>query len=79
MKMLEMDSLLRDSRWTEVFLPSLVHALYTSRKPFKDFKTKAPEFLKIVQKTFDLSYPEIDLTLKTNDEFVKKVRSIIWS
>lgn len=75
--MLEMDSLLRDSRWTEVFLPLLVHALYMSCKPFKDFKAKAPKFLKIVQKTFDLSYPEIDLTLKTNDEFVKKVHSII--
>lgn len=68
-----MDDLLGDPRWTDVFLPSLVHALYISRKPFKQFKAKAPEFLMIVQKVFDLSYPEIDLTLKTNDELVRKV------
>jgi len=68
-----MDNLLGDPHWTDVFLPSPVHALYMSCKPFKQFKAKAPKFLKIVQKVFDLSYLEIDLTLKANDELVKKV------
>jgi hypothetical protein len=76
-KALEMDDLLKDPRWTGVFLPSLVHALYVSSKPFKHFKMKAPEFLQIIQKIFDLSYPEIDLALKSSDELVKKVRNII--
>ena len=74
MKAPKMDNLLRDPRWTDIFLPLLVHALYVSRKPFKYFKAKAPQFLKIVQQTFDLSYLEIDLTLNTTDEFVKKVQ-----
>jgi hypothetical protein len=74
-KIFKMDDLLNDPRWTDIFLPSLTHALYVSRKPFKHFKAKAPEFLDIVQKIFDLSYPEIDLTLKTKDDLVKKVRS----
>jgi len=72
----KMDDLLSDPRWTGVFLPSLVHALYVSCKPFKHFKAKAPEFLKIVQQTFNLSYPVIDLTLKATDELTKKVRII---
>jgi hypothetical protein len=75
MRALKMDDLLGDPRWTGTFLPSLAHTLYISHKPFKDFKTKAPEFLEIVQKIFNLSYPEIDLVLKSNDELVKKVRS----
>ena len=69
-----MDDLLGDPRWAGVFLPSLAHALYISRKPFKHFKTKSPEFLEIAQEIFDLSYPEIDLILKSNDELVKKIR-----
>lgn len=72
----KMDDLLRDPRWTDIFLPSLVHALYVSHKPFKHFKAKAPEFLKIVQQTFNLSYPEIDLTLKAADELTKKICNI---
>ena len=71
----KMGDLLADPRWTSVFLPSLAHALYVSRNPFKHFKTKAPGFLEIVQKIFNLSYPEIDLVLKSNDELVNKVRS----
>ena len=71
-----MDDLLWDPRWNNIFLPSLVHALYVSREPFKDFKLKAPEFLKVVQKIFNLSYPEVDLNLKATDELAKKVCSI---
>ena len=74
----KMDNLLRDSRWTDVFLPSLAHALYISRRPFKHFKTKAPEFLQVVQETFNLSYPEIDLALRSKDELVQKVRVMSW-
>jgi len=75
MKVPNMDDLLGDPWWTSTFLPSLAHALYILRKPFKNFKTKAPEFLEIVQKISNLSYPEIDLVLKSNDELVKKVCS----
>jgi 7-cyano-7-deazaguanine synthase in queuosine biosynthesis len=71
-----MDDLLRDPRWTDVFLPSLAHALYISRKPFKHFKTKAPEFLQVVQEIFNLSYLEIDLHLRSKDELVQKVRAM---
>jgi hypothetical protein len=53
----KMDDLLGDPRWAGVFLPSLAHALYISRKPFKHFKTKSPEFLEIAQEIFDLSQP----------------------
>ena len=72
----KMDNLLRDPRWTNVFLPSLAHALYVSRKPFKHFKTKAPEFLQVIQEIFNLSYPEIDLALRSKDELVQKVRAM---
>jgi hypothetical protein len=71
-----MDDLLKDPRWTNVFLPSLAHALYVSRKPFKHFKSKAPEFLQVVQKIFNLSYQEIDLALNSKDELVKTVRTM---
>ncbi|KDR82214.1 hypothetical protein GALMADRAFT_135578 [Galerina marginata CBS 339.88] len=66
-----MDNLLKDPRWTDAFLSSLAHALYISQKPFKHFKSKAPEFLQVVQEIFNLSYPEIELALRSNDELVK--------
>ncbi|KAF8163816.1 hypothetical protein B0H34DRAFT_795465 [Crassisporium funariophilum] len=68
---LTMDDFLKDPRWTDAFLPSLAHALYISSKPFKHFKSKAPEFLQVVQEIFDLSYPEIELSLRSKDELVK--------
>jgi hypothetical protein len=78
-RMPKMDDLLRDSRWTKSFLPSLFHALYVSRKPFKHFKAKGPEFLNTAQNVFNLSYPDIDLSLKATDELVKKVHSILMN
>jgi hypothetical protein len=64
---------LKDSRWARVFMPTITHALYISRKPFVDFTLESPEFLVTVQKAFDLSFPNVDFELAPDDLIIKTV------
>jgi hypothetical protein len=64
-----------DSRWKDIFNPSLSHALYISRDPFSDFTLKSPKFLAIVQKVFEASFPDVTFLLTSDDPVVEKVSS----
>jgi hypothetical protein len=61
---------LQDTRWANVFIPTITHALYVSRKAFCDFTSESPMFLAKVQEVFDLSFPNVDFKLKFNDPLV---------
>ena len=67
------DNLLYDYRWKRIFLPTLTHALYISREPFVDWKIDSPAFLATVQNVFDLSFPNIDVTLSARDKLTDAV------
>jgi hypothetical protein len=67
--------LLLDSHWKDIFNPSLSHALYISRDPFSDFTLESPRFLVIVQKVFNASFPDVTLSLTSDDPVVEKVSS----
>ena len=63
----------RDSQWTTTFIPSLTQLLYTSHKPFKDFKRDSAAFRDAVQDAFDVSFPHIEYALQSDDTLVGEV------
>lgn len=63
----------RDPQWAAAFIPSLTQALYTSRKPFEDFKRDSAAFLNTIQEVFDTSFPHIEYTLQSSDALVREV------
>lgn len=67
---------LKDPRWTRVFLPTLQHALFVSREPFKHFTLEAPEFLSTIQDIFNRTFTNVDYELSLNDEVTKVVCQI---
>ncbi|KAF8903657.1 hypothetical protein CPB84DRAFT_1746062 [Gymnopilus junonius] len=62
------EQFLKDPCWTRVFLPSLTHALYISREPFKHFTADSPEFLATIQQVFNRAFPNIQFALSSNDK-----------
>jgi hypothetical protein len=62
-----------DPRWANVFIPTITHALYISREPFLNFASESLVFLATVQKTFNLSFPNVDLVLTADDPLVVTV------
>ncbi|KAF8167104.1 hypothetical protein B0H34DRAFT_791875 [Crassisporium funariophilum] len=56
-----------DRSWVKIFLPSLMHALYVSPEPFKNFRPKADEFHDTIQTVFDLSFPNVEYEVKEDD------------
>jgi hypothetical protein len=62
-----------DPQWAAAFIPSLTQALYTSHKPFEDFKRDSAAFLDTVQEVFDASFPHIEYTLRSSDALVREV------
>ena len=58
---------LKDGRWKEIFIPTLTHALYTSREPFLHWMSEAPAFLANVQEVFNLTFTNVDLSLSSKD------------
>jgi hypothetical protein len=67
------DNLLDDYHWKHIFLPTLTHALYISRKPFMDWTINSSAFLAIVQNVFNLSFPNIDVALSMKDKLTDTV------
>lgn len=65
---------LQDTRWANVFTPTITHALYVSHEPFVDFASDSPVFLAKVQEVFDLSFPNVDFKLEFGDPLVVVVR-----
>ncbi|KAF8225294.1 hypothetical protein L208DRAFT_1306705 [Tricholoma matsutake] len=61
---------IHDPRWANVFIPTITHALYILQEPFLNFTSKSPIFLATVQKTFNLSFPNVDLVLTADDPLV---------
>jgi hypothetical protein len=64
---------LKDSHWAHVFMPTITHALYISRKPFVDFTSKSPEFLITMQNALNLSFPNVNFELAPNDPIIEMV------
>ncbi len=62
-----------DPQWAACFIPSLTQVLYTSHKPFENFKWDSAAFLKIVQEVFDISFPHIEYALQPDDTLVGEV------
>jgi hypothetical protein len=69
----------RDPQWAAAFIPSLTQALYTSHKPFEDFKRDSAGFLDIIQEIFDTCFPHIEYTLQSNHALVREVCSYFLS
>ncbi|KAI0298193.1 hypothetical protein BC826DRAFT_907194 [Russula brevipes] len=61
---------LRDARWSNNLLPTITHALYSSREPFIHFTADSTIFLATVQKAFDLSFLNFDFKLTLGDPLV---------
>ncbi|KAF8800254.1 hypothetical protein BYT27DRAFT_7175602 [Phlegmacium glaucopus] len=57
-------------QWAAAFIPSLTQALYTSCKPFEDFKRDSAAFLDTIQEVFDTSFPHVEYTLQSSDALV---------
>ena len=57
------NDLLNDHHWKRTFIPTLTHALYVSHEPFVDWSVESPAFLATVQKVFNLSFPNIQMSL----------------
>lgn len=67
---------LKDGRWKEVFIPTLTHALYTSREPFLDWTSDSSTLLANVQEIFDLTFTNVDLSLSSKDLVTTTVRRV---
>jgi len=65
---------LKDARWKEVFIPTITHALYVSREPFLHWASESPQFLVTVQRVFDVSFPNVQYVLSSNDAVTQTVR-----
>ncbi|KAH9980445.1 hypothetical protein BJV74DRAFT_887849 [Russula compacta] len=61
---------LHDPHWANVFIPTITHALYISQEPCLNFASESPMFLTTVQKIFNLSFPNVDLVLASDDPLV---------
>jgi hypothetical protein len=59
-----------NARWTNVFLPTISHALYISWEPFFDWTSESHTFLRTVQVVFNLAFPNVDLTLGSDDRLI---------
>ena len=66
---------MHDSLWALIFIPSLMQALYTFFNPFIEFKQDSDDFLIIIQHIFDISFPHIQYTVKSDDNLVGKVNT----
>ena len=67
-------------KWTEIFLPTLAHALYISKRPFQEFKPSSPIFVATVQQIFGLVYSRVTCNVKEGDVLVEEVsrQSLLW-
>ena len=68
---------LRDARWANIFLPTITHTLYVSWEPFVHFTSESSIFLATVQNAFNLSFSNVDFTLKSDDLLVTTVRPVL--
>jgi len=67
-------------KWTNVFLPTLTHALFISKQPFRDFRPSSPIFVATIRQIFGLVYPSITYHIDKDNVLVGEVspRSILW-
>lgn len=59
-----------------MFLPTLTHALFTSKDPFEEFWPSSPAFLVTIQEIFRLVYPHIEYDITENDPIVDEVSQL---
>ena len=65
---------IKDRCWAKVFIPSLMHALYVSQEPFKDFAADSPVFITTVQTIFDKVFSDANVILSIRDS----INTTIW-
>ncbi|KAJ2915195.1 hypothetical protein MD484_g5207, partial [Candolleomyces efflorescens] len=58
----------RDGRWRMKFLPALYNLLYVSANPFSGFMLASTEFVAMVQKLINITYPEVTYTAHHKEE-----------
>ncbi len=59
-------------KWTTIFLPTLSHALFISKRPFQEFKPSSSIFVSTVQQILRLVYSH-DIYVTKNDVLVEEV------
>jgi hypothetical protein len=59
-------------KWTTIFLPTLSHALFISKRPFQEFKPSSPNFVATVQQILRLVYSH-DTYVTKEDVLVEEV------
>jgi hypothetical protein len=67
-------------KWTNVFLPTLTHALCISKQPLRDFRPSSPIFVATIRRIFGLVYPNNTYDIDKDNVLVGEVsrRSILW-
>jgi hypothetical protein len=68
----------QDPEWAAAFIPTLTQLLYTSTKPFEEFKRDSDAFLSVVQQVFNISFPHIVYSLQSTDALVGEVQFLIF-
>lgn len=64
---------LKDRCWAGVFIPTLMHAFYTSCESFTEFTLDSLKLIETVQNSFNISFPNVDFALSSNNEVAKTV------
>jgi hypothetical protein len=59
-------------KWTTIFLPTLSHALFISKRPFQAFKPSSPIFVATVQQILRLVYSH-EIYVTKDDVLVEEV------
>ena len=57
----------KDDRWARTFIPTITHAFYMTHDPFLDWSPESAVFLAMVQRVFNLSFPNVIYTVFARD------------
>jgi hypothetical protein len=60
-------------KWGKTFLPTLTHALFTSKGPFEEFRPSSPAFVATIQEIFRLVYPHVVYDITESNPLVEEV------
>lgn len=64
---------LHDFEWKNSFLPSFTHSFFVSQEPLNHFKRSSKEILSLVQKAFDVAFPQVRYEVTEKDVILRTV------
>ncbi|KAI9457286.1 hypothetical protein F5148DRAFT_1322536 [Russula earlei] len=67
---------IHDIRWANILLPTIMHYLYILWELFIHFSSDSPTFLVTVQDAFNISFPNVDIILRSDDPLVTMVQTL---